>query len=226
MNIWHLLRVLLFAGLFFTAIDGAMAQSANVNVADQATSAASAAEKSAVAAAKSAATAASAASGALERMWSPPGGFFQYFIPIVTFFAAMMTILSIRKALLTTNWSLADALSEETQVTYYSKETFTDDGKGNKTTNREVALDKEGKPVLLTELRASTSRVIALMGMMVIVFLFVGFGIFAMYSFGATGTLPDSMDTLIKFLAAGMTLFTPYLVNKFSSLFSGLSGGK
>jgi hypothetical protein len=64
------------------------------------------------------------------------------------------------------------------------------------------------------------------MGMMVIVFLFVGFGVFAMFSFGATGALPDSMDTLIKFLVSGMTLFAPYVVNKFASLFSGLSGGK
>ena len=64
------------------------------------------------------------------------------------------------------------------------------------------------------------------MGMMVIVFLFVGFGVFAMFSFGVTGALPNSMDTLIKFLAAGMTLFAPYVVNKFASLFSGISGGK
>lgn len=194
-------------------------------VAEQAASAASASEKSAIAAAKSATVAASAASAALGRAWSAPGTFLEYAVPLITFVAALMALLSIRTALGKTNWSLADALSEETQVSYY-KETTTDDGKGNKVTVREVVTDKDGKPALMTELRASTSRVIALMGMMVIVFLFVGFGIFAMFSFGVTGTLPDSMDSLIKFLAAGMTLFAPYVVNKFASLFSGITGGK
>jgi len=173
----------------------------------------------------SAATAASAASGALGSAWAAPHTFWLVTIPAVTFFAALVSMLSIRTALLKTDWSLADALSEETQVSYYT-ETTTADANGNKVTVRDLAKDKEGKPILLTELRASTSRVIALMGMMVIVFLFVGFGVFAMFSFGATGTLPDSMETLIKFLAAGMTLFAPYVVNKFASLFSGLSGGK
>ena len=226
MNLQTALRFLLVAGVLCVTLDVALAQAPGSTVVEQAAAAASAAEKSAFASAKSAATAASAASAALERAWSSPGSALQYFIPVATFLAAMMTILSIRQALLKTKWSLADALSEETQVTYYAKETTTDDGKGNTTAVRELATDKDGKPVLLTELRASTSRVIALMGMMVIVFLFVGFGIFAMYSFGGTGTLPDSMDTLIKFLAAGMTLFAPYVVNKFASLFSGLSGGK
>jgi hypothetical protein len=178
------------------------------------------------AAPEQAAAAASTTSAAVGIAWTSPGPIWQIAIPLTTFIAAMAAILGIRSALLKTKWSLADALSEETQLSYYSRETATDDGKGNTTVEREIAKDKDGKPVLLTELRASTSRVIALMGMMVIVFLFVGFGVFAMYSFGATGALPDSMDTLIKFLAAGMTLFAPYVVNKFSSLFSGLSGGK
>ena len=193
--------------------------------AEQAATAASASEKSAQIAAKSAAAAASAASAAMGFSWSAPHIFWQVAIPAVTFVAALMSILSVRGALLKTNWSLADALSEETQLSYYI-ETTTTDAAGNKVTVKDVAKDKDGKPALITELRASTSRVIALMGMMVILFLFVGFGVFAMFSFGATGALPDSMNSLIKFLVSGMTLFAPYVVNKFSSLFSGLSGGK
>lgn len=193
--------------------------------AEKSAAAASAAEGSARAAAKSAAVAASAASGALGSAWAAPHGFWVVAVPAVTLVAAMMTLLSIRTALLKSNWSLADALSEETQVSYHV-ETTTRDAAGVQVTVRDVAKDKDGKPVTITELRASSSRVIALMGMMVIVFLFTGFGIFAMFSFGVTGALPDSLETVIKFLASGMTLFAPYVVNKFASLFSGLTGQK
>lgn len=219
----------LFAILRSAAVVAMLCVTANTSAAqtpqdaaEKAAVAASASEASAKCAAKSAAT---VASSALGSAWAAPHTFFLVAIPAVTFFAALISMMSIRAALLKTNWSLADALSEEAQVSYYS-ETTTTDALGNKVTVRDVAKDKEGKPILITELRASTSRVIALMGMMVIVFLFVGFGVFTMFSFGSTGALPGSMETLIKFLASGMTLFAPYAVNKFASLFSGLSGGK
>ena len=64
------------------------------------------------------------------------------------------------------------------------------------------------------------------MGMIAILFLFIGFGVFALFSFGSLGSLPGSMNEVVKFLVAGLTLFAPYFVNKFASLFQGISGGK
>ena len=91
---------------------------------------------------------------------------------------------------------------------------------------KEPVYDKEGKPVLAPVLKASSSRVIALMGMLAILFMFIGFGTFALYGFGKVGARPESIDKVVNFLVAGMTLFAPYVVNKFASLFQGLTGGK
>lgn len=64
------------------------------------------------------------------------------------------------------------------------------------------------------------------MGTLVILLMFLGFGSIALYSFANTGTLPDSMDKVVNFLLAGMTLFAPYAVNKFSKIFESLSPKK
>ena len=116
---------------------------------------------------------------------------------------------------------MADALSEEVNLPTWKETT---DPSGVKT--REPKLDKEDKPILAPEMRASTSRVIALMGMVVLLFMYIGFGVFALYGFGKVGRLPKEIDGVVSFLVAGMTLFAPYVVNKFSSLFQGLTGGK
>ncbi len=184
-------------------------------------SAAAAAEKSAVAAAKSAAAAAASAETALTNTWAPPNTLLLYLVPFVAFFGSLIAIVAIRGALKPTSWSLAESLSEEVPVPVYKETT---DPNGVKT--RELVYDKEGKPVLIPELKASTSRVIALMGLVAILFLFIGFGVFALFSFGSVGRLPPSMSEVVKFLVAGLTLFAPYFVNKFASLFQGIAGGK
>jgi hypothetical protein len=66
----------------------------------------------------------------------------------------------------------------------------------------------------------------ALMGTVVILLLFLGFGAVAIFSFASTGSLPKSMDQVVSFLLAGLTLFAPYAVNKFSKVFEGLMPGK
>jgi GH24 family phage-related lysozyme (muramidase) len=68
-------------------------------------------------------------------------------------------------------------------------------------------------------LEASSSRLIAMAGMLVLLLLYLGFGIFALYSFGMTCTMPSSIDTVTHFLYAGLTLFAPYIANKFSNVF-------
>jgi hypothetical protein len=143
-----------------------------------------------------------------------PEPWFIYGVIIVVFVGAIVAILLIRAAVYTTTWSLADALSEEVEIT-----AMTTDAAGQQL----PTLDAAGKPVMVTVLRASSSRLIALMGMVAIMLMFLGFGAFILYQFGAGGKMPTDVDLVIKFLVAGMTLFAPYVVNKFSSLFEGLT---
>ncbi len=84
-------------------------------------------------------------------------------------------------------------------------------------------MDGSQNPVVIKEMRASMSRVVAMMGMLVIMLMFLGFGTFALYVFAKTGSLPESIDQVVNFLIAGLTLFAPYVVNKFSAVFEGLS---
>lgn len=198
-----------------------VALSPAVQAQTNAESAAAVAEKAAVAAAITATAATSSAETALANTWAPPNTFLLYLVPFVAFFGSLIAIVAIRGALKPTNWSLAESLSEEVPVPVYKETT---DANGVKT--RELVYDKEGKPVLIPELKASTSRVIALMGLVAILFLFIGFGVFALFSFGSVGRLPPSMSEVVKFLVAGLTLFAPYFVNKFASLFQGIAGGK
>jgi len=149
--------------------------------------------------------------------WSKPATWFVYVVIIVIFAGSLFAILMIRGALSSSTWSLSDALSEEAEITAF--ETVAGGAK-------KPMMDATGKPVMVTEMRASTSRVVALMGMVVIILMFIGFGIFSLYGFAMNGCLPDNIDRVVKFLLGGLTLFAPYLVNKFSSIFESLSPKK
>lgn len=149
--------------------------------------------------------------------WPKPPATFVFIIIAVVLGGAILAMLIIRSALTTSTWSLTDALSEATEVTATVI---------NAAGQAEPRLDPSGKPVLVTEMRASTSRLIALMGMMAIMLMFLGFGAFTLYAFAFSGTVSPSMEDVIKFLVAGLTLFAPYVVNKFSSIFESLSPRK
>ncbi len=201
----------------------AMAQSSAAAAAEQAAAAAGSAKQAATDASKAAssaathaAAAASAASTASRSNWERPNTLFLYGVPAVVFFAVLISVFLINKALSSTKWSLADALSEEVEITLF-------EGEGDA---RKPVYDKEDRPRKVVDMKASTSRVIALMGMMAILMLFLGFGAFSLYSFGATGSMPDSIDRVVQLLLAGLTLFAPYVVNQFSSLFQGLTPKK
>lgn len=154
--------------------------------------------------------------------WVPPATWLLYFIPLLALFGAVVAICVIRAALKqSTGWSLADALSEQVDLPVYTEVT---DAAGN--TTRSLQLGPDGKPLLAAQMRASSSRVIALMGMVAILFLFIGFGALALFALGSTGQVPDSLERVVNFLVSGMTLFAPYVVNKFASLFQGLPRGK
>lgn len=135
-------------------------------------------------------------------------------LPVVAFVVCLLSIGFIRSALAKSAWSLSDALSEDVEITAMDKQD-----------PPQPLLGKDGNPMKITVMRASGSRVTALMGTVVILIMYLGFGIFALYSFGANGTLPDdTTKSVIKFLLSGMSLFAPYLVNKFASVFNGLGG--
>lgn len=126
----------------------------------------------------------------------------------------------IRAALNKANWNLGDALSEEVEIS----DVTTNAGSKEEATAVESkpAKSDEVKPPMVTVMRASISRLIALMGMMVILFIFIGFGVFSLYSYAFTGEMPDSTDKVIQFLTGGLTLFAPYLVNKFAGIFKNV----
>ena len=206
------------------AQDSAAAATQAMAAASAASGAASAAQQSAGAAAKAAQAAASSALASGSSTWIAPASFVVYSIPFIVLFGSLIAILVIRSSL-PDSWSLADALSEEVPLPIVKK-TVAKDSAGKDITTEELVYDKDGKPALAPVMKASSSRVIALMGMLAILFMFIGFGTFALYGFGKTGKMPESVDDLVKFLAAGMTLFAPYVVNKFASLFQGLTGSK
>lgn len=149
----------------------------------------------------------------VDTPWVAPEPWFINIVSFTVLFGSLIAMLFIRKAVSTSKWSLSDALSEETQVTAQEEK----DGV------KKPTLDTSGRPIMITEMRASASRVIALMGMVVILMMFLGFGTFALYGFAKTGSVPASIDNVVSFLLAGLTLFAPYAVNKFSSLFASLS---
>jgi hypothetical protein len=125
----------------------------------------------------------------------------------------LVGVAAVRAALSGTTWSLSDALSEEVEVTFEQDENGVETPK----------FDDNLKPVMVTELRASSSRLIALMGLIVIMTMFIGFGVLILYSFGSGYGVPDGLDDVRNFLLAGMTMFAPYVVNKFASIFDWMT---
>lgn len=149
--------------------------------------------------------------------WIAPASWFIYAVIFIILGGSLVALLVIRAALGNSKWSIADALSEEAEISA----TKTDEH--GVTT---VIYDETKQPMMITEMRASSSRVIALMGMVVILLMFLGFGAFALYGFAKTGKMPDSIDEVVNFLVAGLTLFAPYFVNKFSAIFENLKSKK
>jgi hypothetical protein len=136
------------------------------------------------------------------------------FAPILVVVIAAVTIISlmliykhIQSA--ATNWSLADALSEETPI-----------GPVQKNLAGDPLQDKEGKVQYENVMKASSSRLIALLGSVAIMMLYIGAGLSVLYTFAAGAGVPKDTEALTTFFLYGMVLFAPYLVNKFSNIFS------
>ena len=139
-----------------------------------------------------------------------PNNCFVYGVILLGLLGSLISMLLIRTALANSRWSLADALSEKVELTERGE-----DGK--------PLFDDNNQPLLIKTMQPSSSRMVALMGTIAILFLFLSFGAFALFHFGTTGKMPDSIDKVVTFLTAGLTLFAPYVVNKFSKSFEMLS---
>lgn len=127
-------------------------------------------------------------------------------IGVVTALALIMIYRNISRA---TDWSLTEALSEEVAVGPVVR-----DAAG-------LALqDKEGKIQHETVMKASSSRLIAFFGTIVIMMLYIGAGLAVLKNVAADGTIPQDTEKLTTFFVSGMVLFAPYVVNKFSAIFN------
>jgi heme/copper-type cytochrome/quinol oxidase subunit 1 len=105
--------------------------------------------------------------------------------------AMFACFVALRAALWRQGWSLREALSEKTAIRSDDSETSG------------VA-------------PASVSRLIALIGFIAFLTLYVGFGLAAMRRLAAGSPLPDreQFGDVELFLCAGATMFLPYLANK------------
>ncbi len=119
-------------------------------------------------------------------------------------------------------WSLADATSEPTTLRIPLDENWSQ-SLGDRKSLQGTAAPK-GPVVSLTVMEASSSRLIALAGMVAILFIYVGFGIFSLYTYGLTCQMPASAVAVTTFLYSGLTLFAPYVANKVSGLLQPLRG--
>jgi GH24 family phage-related lysozyme (muramidase) len=136
------------------------------------------------------------------------------------FFAIFLVLGLIYWRLQHGGWSLANAASEPTTLRIPLDENWSQslgDRKSYKGMGTPI-----GPVVSLTVMEASSSRLIALVGMVAILFIYVGFGIFSLYTFGLTCQMPASAVAVTAFLYSGLTLFAPYVANKVSGLLQPL----
>ncbi|MFM7640483.1 MAG: glycoside hydrolase family protein [Cyanobium sp.] len=119
-------------------------------------------------------------------------------------------------------WSIANAASEPTTLRIPLDENWSQ-SLGDKKSLLGTAAPT-GPVVSLTVMEASSSRLIALAGMVAILFIYVGFGIFSLYTYGLTCQMPASAVAVTTFLYSGLTLFAPYVANKVSGLLQPLRG--
>jgi GH24 family phage-related lysozyme (muramidase) len=117
-------------------------------------------------------------------------------------------------------WSLANAASEPTTLRIPLDENWTQSLGDRKSLHGTAA--PKGPAISLTVMEASSSRLIALAGMVAILFIYVGFGIFSLYTYGITCQMPASAVAVTTFLYSGLTLFAPYVANKVSGLLQPL----
>jgi hypothetical protein len=120
---------------------------------------------------------------------------FWFTVVVVTIFLVVFMLSLIRGLMSSKEWSLADAVSEETDP--------------------QPPLASGQKPIMV----ASSSRLIALLGLFVILSLFLGVGYYILWCL-FTNCQMTSLKDVTSYFYAGLVLFAPYIANKFSDAFS------
>ena len=116
---------------------------------------------------------------------------------VILVFAFLFVALGLLRS---RDWQLGDALSEEAG-------------------NQPDPLPVGTKPIMV----ASSSRLIALLGLLNILGVFLGFGYYFLYSAFSgvdSATLLNNMKSVIYYLFSGAVMFAPYLANQLRDAFS------
>lgn len=111
----------------------------------------------------------------------------------VTYLLVVMGIRWLARGLHKDNaWSMGKALSDNVNV-------------------EQTDLQDPGKTILAP--MPSSSRLIAFLGMIVLLATFLGVGTVMIWTLGTTGKVPE-MESAQGFLLAGMSMFAPYLISQ------------
>jgi GH24 family phage-related lysozyme (muramidase) len=132
------------------------------------------------------------------------------------FTAIVVTLVLIYWRLHRSGWSLANAISEPTHLSIPLDEHWAQSQGDSQ--SRIKARSPDGPPTSVILMEASSSRLIALAGMVAILLIYIGFAIFSLYTYGLTCQMPASSVAVSTFLYSGLTLFAPYVANKLSGL--------
>ncbi|HEU0220786.1 MAG TPA: hypothetical protein VFR34_01055 [Paracoccaceae bacterium] len=143
----------------------------------------------------------------------PPDRWAIYLVMAAAALAALFGALSVTRALAATTWSLADALSESTEVTLI-------DAAG------QPVPGPDGKPLTVSRMVASSSRLIAILGLIGILSLFVMQGLILIWQSAHNQPIAAQAADYAQYLVYGSVMFAPYVVNKFSSVFQGFGPGR
>ncbi|MFP5238796.1 MAG: hypothetical protein ACLGQW_03105, partial [Acidobacteriota bacterium] len=118
-------------------------------------------------------------------------------------------------------WSLAKALSEPQPVEVAAPANSTPPGQngapakdGQQPANQPAAAPNPEKIFA-----PSTSRLIAMLGTVIVSMLFMGYGVVVVWYLGKTGCMPG-LENLTTFLVGGSSLFAPYVFNKLTNAIS------
>lgn len=143
----------------------------------------------------------------------------------VTLLVLLVSLAVVKSSLRRGKWSLAHALSEEVTLTAEgaASKASVPNGSTPAATPAVQGGDTATPKTETTQMVGSASRLIAFLGMLVILAFFVGVGLWLLWELLSKGVVPTDLDRLLNFFAGGATLFVPYLANQFKAMLGNLT---
>ncbi|PLR41766.1 hypothetical protein CYR55_02790 [Chimaeribacter californicus] len=136
---------------------------------------------------------------------------FWLIIGFVTLFL-VVTLKIIRRSLADSNWKMSEAISEPEGSPVAPIAPGEPTGEATA-----VITAAPVKPVMV----ASSSRLIALIGGIILAAMYLGTGYYMLFAIFYLPEEVKNIDDINQFFVMGMTLFSPYAVNKLSTMFKG-----